>query len=157
MSVDLRVRRTVGAPAATVWGELVDWAGQRRWIPFTTVRVLSDHDAGLGVRCAALSGFWLGRVPVGLLDRFTVTAWRPPSGAVSGLLEVLHTGPYFTGPGTFELVPLDGERTEVRCIEIFDVVGGALPTRLAGLLLPLMRSGFATSLRALDGVSRAAR
>ena len=45
----------------------------------------------------------------------------------------------------------------MRCTEIFDVVGGALPTRLAGLLLPVMRAGFATSLRALGRVSLAGR
>ena len=157
MSVDLRVARTVAAPPAAVWPVLVDWAGQARWMPVTTVRVVSDHGEGLGVRCEALSGFWLGRVPVGLLDRFSVTAWRVPSDTGSGVLEVLHTGPYFRGPGTFELAPTAGGGTRVSCTEIFDVVGGTLPTRLAGLLLPVMRTGFATSLRALGKVSLAAR
>jgi hypothetical protein len=45
----------------------------------------------------------------------------------------------------------------VRCTEIFDVVGGAVPTRLASILLPAMRAGFATSLRKLGAVSLAAR
>lgn len=157
MSVDLRVSHTIAAPPAAVWSVLVDWVGQARWIPFTTVRVVSDHDEGLGVRCEALSGFWLGRVPVGLLDRFTVTAWQVPSDTANGVLEVLHTGPYFRGPGTFELEPTAGGATTVSCTEIFDVVGGVLPTRLAGLLLPLMRAGFATSLQALGKVSLAVR
>ncbi len=158
MSVDLRVAATVAAPPARVWDELVDWAGQGRWIPFTTVRVVGDRDAGTGVRCEALSGVWLGRLPVGLLDRFTVTTWQPPTGSTIGVLEVLHTGPYFRGPGTFELRPVhDGSGTAVRCIEIFDVIGGAVPTRLARLLLPLMRMGFTRSLRALGRVSRADR
>ena len=156
MSVDLRVSHTIDAPPAAVWPVLVDWAGQARWIPFTTVRVVSDHDEGLGVRCEALSGFWLGRLPVGLLDRFTVTAWQPPSATDIGILEVLHTGPYFRGPGTFELRPTGGG-TRVSCTEIFDVVGGAVVTRLAGLLLPVMRTGFATSLQALGKVSLAVR
>lgn len=157
MSVDLRVTHVVTASPTEVWPVLVDWAGQGRWIPFTTVRVDSAHDAGLGVRCVALSGFWLGRLPVGLLDRFTVTAWQPPGDGRDAILEVLHTGPYFTGPGIFELSALDGGGTLVRCTEIFDVVGGAIPTRLARLLLPVMRAGFATSLRALGRVSRAGR
>ena len=156
MSVDLRVARTVAAPPARVWEVLVDWAGQGRWIPFTSVRVVGDHDAGTGVRCEALSGFWLGRLPVGLLDRFTVTTWQPPSPTVPGVLEVLHTGPYFRGPGAFELHAAPGG-TDVRCTEIFDVVGGAVPTRLARLLLPIMRIGFARSLAALGRVSRADR
>ena len=47
---------------------------------------------GIGVRADALSGFWLGRVPIGLLDRFVVTDWTPP-GDDPGRLEVLHLGP----------------------------------------------------------------
>lgn len=156
MSVDLRVSRTIAASPIRVWEVLVDWVGQSRWIPFTTVRVDGGRTTGTGVRCEALSGFWLGRLPVGLLDRFTVTTWQPPTEAGPGLLEVLHTGPYFRGPGAFELHRLPSG-TEVRCTEIFDVVGGAVPTRLASLLLPVMRLGFGRSLSALGRVSRAGR
>lgn len=148
MSLDLRVSQVIPGPPTAVWEVLVDWVGQRRWIPFTTVRVVGDQTSGLGVRCVALSGWWLGRIPVGLLDRFVVTAWRPPAGTELGLLEVLHLGPYFTGPGAFELVPTT-QGTEVRCTEIVDIAGGRLVTKLAGLLTPLMRIGFVSSLRAL--------
>jgi uncharacterized protein YndB with AHSA1/START domain len=48
VSVVLRVAETIAAPPDRVWPVLVDWVGQRRWIPLTTVRVLSDHDTGLG-------------------------------------------------------------------------------------------------------------
>ena len=78
MSVRLQVTGHAPAPVSTVWSELIDWEGQRRWIPFTTVRVTSPSRVGLGVRAEALSGFWLGPVPVGLLDRFVVTGWTPP-------------------------------------------------------------------------------
>lgn len=156
MSADLRVSQPVAAPPDVVWSVLVDWEGQRRWIPFTTVHLVGDRHEGLGVRCVALSGFWLGRLPVGLLDRFVVTAWQPPAADAPGLLEVLHLGPFFTGPGTFAVHPAAGGGSEVRCAEIFDVVGGSIPTRVAKLLLPLMRAGFGTSLKALARVSRAA-
>ena len=156
MSLELRVSHGIPAPPAAVWDVLVDWIGQRRWIPVTTVRVVGDQTSGLGVRCDALSGWWLGRFPAGLLDRFIVTAWRPPTAAEPGLLEVLHLGPYFTGPGAFELVPA-AHGTEVRCTEIVEVVGGRVATRLAGLLTPLMRAGFLASLRALGRLSRADR
>lgn len=153
MSVELRVSHAIPAPPTAVWEVLVDWVGQRRWIPVTTVRVVSDQTSGLGVRCVALSGWWLGQLPVGLLDRFIVTAWRPPAGTEPGLLEVLHLGPYFTGPGAFELVPAD-QGTEVRCTEIVEVVSGRLTTRLAGLLAPAMRVGFRSSLRTLGGLAQ---
>ena len=156
MSLELRVNQAIPAPPTAVWEVLVDWVGQRRWIPFTTVRVVGDQASGLGVRCDALSGRWLGPIPVGLLDRFIVTAWQPPVGTEPGLLEVLHLGPYFTGPGAFELVPT-AEGTQVRCTEIVDVAGGRLLTRLAGLLLPLMQAGFRRSLRTLGRLSCADR
>ena len=61
-----------------MWDVLIDWTGQSRWIPLTTVRVIGDRKVGVGVRAEALSGVWLGRIPLGLLDRFIVTGWSPP-------------------------------------------------------------------------------
>ena len=80
MSVRLEVSTEIAAPIDRVWNVLADWEGQSRWIPLTTVRVLTAHREGLGVRAAALSGFWLGSLPIGLLDRFIVTGWSPPDG-----------------------------------------------------------------------------
>lgn len=148
MSLELRVNHTIPTPPEAVWEVLVDWVGQRRWIPLTSVRIIGDQTSGIGVRCEALSGWWLGRLPIGLLDRFIVTVWQPPKGTEPGQLEVLHLGPYFTGPGVFELRPT-AQGTEVRCTEIVDVVGGPVLTNLAGLLVPVMRAGFGGSLRTL--------
>ncbi len=179
MSVRLQVASTAAADRALVWEELVDWVGQRRWIPLTTVRVTSTHERGLGVRVAALSGFWLGKVPIGLLDRFVVTGWTTPGDVAAGVvppgdtaegghggvvppgeaaaeLEVLHLGPYFTGVGVFRLTEADSEEgpaTRIECSEVFDVVGGPLPTRLAQLALPLMRRMFAHSLKSLGALA----
>ena len=152
MSVRLEVATEVRAPVTRVWDELVDWAGQSRWIPFTTVRITTPHDAGLGVRAAALSGFWLGRVPVGLLDRFVVTGWAPPRESTGRAeLEVLHLGPYFTGVGAFALEGT-ATGTTVRCVELFDLPGGPLLDVPGRLLLPLLRSGFRLSLRRFAAV-----
>ena len=154
MSVRLEVATEVRAPVARVWQELIDWSGQSRWIPFTTVRVTTAHDAGLGVRAAALSGFWLGRLPVGLLDRFVVTGWTPPTaddGRTRAELEVLHLGPYFTGVGVFALDGTDAS-TRVSCVELFDLPGGALLDRPGRLLLPVLRTGFRLSLRRFAAV-----
>ncbi|SDR98364.1 Polyketide cyclase / dehydrase and lipid transport [Friedmanniella luteola] len=155
MSTRLEVATEVGAPLERVWDELVDWYGQARWIPLTTLRVLSARDAGLGVRVTALSGFWLGRLPAGLLDRFVVTGWSPPADGVAEL-EVLHLGPCFTGEGVFRLTA-DGGRTRVRAVELFTVPGGPLPNRLVGLALPLMRLGLGWSLRRLAAVAEVPR
>lgn len=155
MSTRLEVATTVDADLARVWDELVDWHGQARWIPLTTLRVRTPHDAGLGVRIAALSGFWLGRIPLGLLDHFVVTGWSPPADGEAEL-EVLHLGPYFTGEGVFRLRG-DGARTEVRAVELFTLPGGPLTDRLARLVLPLLRFGFTLSLRRLAAVAGAPR
>lgn len=161
MSVRLRVDVASRATPAAVWRELVDWTGQERWIPLTTVRATSPRVAGLGVRVEALSGFRLGRLPVGLLDRFVVTGWTPPGAAgeagagAAGELEVLHLGPYFTGEGVFRVEP-QGTGTRIVATEVFSVPASALTERLGTLLLPLMRVGFRASLRRLAAVAEAA-
>lgn len=150
MSVRLQVSAPLAAAPEAVWSVLVDWAGQSRWIPLTTVTVQTAHDAGLGVRAEALSGFWLGRLPIGLLDRFIVTGWTPP---VDGRaeLEVLHLGPYFTGEGVFALAKTS-RGTTITCTEMITVPGGRLTEAIVRLLLPVMRIGFRGSLRALAGL-----
>jgi hypothetical protein len=153
VSIRLEVSADVGAPVTAVWDVLVDWAGQSRWIPLTTVRVTTDRQGGLGVRAEALSGVWLGRIPFGLLDRFIVTGWAP---AVSDTaeLEILHLGPYFTGEGVFRLTGHDG-KTTVACTELFSVPGGRLIEWFARLTLPVLRAGFASSLRTLATIAEA--
>ena len=143
----LQVARQVSAEPARVWQVLVNWAGQSRWIPFTTVEVVSDHDQGLGVRAVVLSGFRLGRIPVGLLDNFVVTGWRPAKE-----LEVLHLGPYFTGEGAFRLEPHHGG-TRVTATEVFSLPGGKPIEAIVRLGLPLMRAAFRRSLRGLAAIA----
>ncbi|HEV2927891.1 MAG TPA: SRPBCC family protein [Propionibacteriaceae bacterium] len=155
MSVRLEAATEVAAPVTRVWDELVDWPGQSRWIPLTTVRIVSDHDAGLGVRAAALSGFWLGRVPLGLLDRFVVTGWTPPVSGVDGQpraeLEVRHVGPYFTGVGSFGLRGHE-TGTTVSCVELFDLPGGRLLDPVGRLLRPVLQRGLGASLKKFAAV-----
>ena len=151
MSLRLRVTGDSTAPPGRVWDELVDWVGQERWIPFTRVRVVDARSTGVGVRVDALSGFSVGRLPVGLLDRFVVTGWTPPEPGSAGELEVLHLGPYFTGEGVFRLEEF-GSGTRIICTELFTPVGGPLVVALARLALPLMRTGLRGSLRRLAAV-----
>ncbi|WP_375423276.1 SRPBCC family protein [uncultured Friedmanniella sp.] len=151
MSTRLEVAATTEADLDRSWEVLVDWAGQSRWIPLTTVDVAQGDGRGVGSRLVALSGFWLGRVPVGLLDRFVVTGWSPPREGEAEL-EVLHLGPYFTGEGVFHLHDL-GDRTEVRATEVFTVPGGPPTNVPARWLLPLMRVAFGSSLRQFAAVA----
>jgi hypothetical protein len=153
VSLRLEVSADINAPISAVWDVLVDWTGQSRWIPLTTVRVTTDRQAGLGVRAEALSGVRLGQVPFGLLDRFIVTGWSAPAGGTAEL-EILHLGPYFTGEGVFRLNGHDG-KTTVSCTEVFSLPGGRLVEWLARLALPALRAGFASSLRTLAGIAEA--
>ena len=154
MSVRLEVATEVRAPITRVWDELVDWPGQSRWIPFTTVRITTPHEAGLGVRASALSGFWLGRLPVGLLDRFVVTGWTPTAAGADGRpgrargaasRAVLHRG-RGVRPGRAR------DRDPVSCVELFDLPGGRLLDLPGRLLLPVLRGGFRLSLRRFAAV-----
>jgi hypothetical protein len=153
MSVRLELTTEIAAEADILWQVLVDWEGQSRWIPLTTVRVETAHRTGLGVRAAALSGLWLGRLPLGLLDRFIVTGWSPPA-AGTAELEILHLGPYFTGEGVFRLLGHAGGTT-VTCVEVFSIPGPPILESAARLALPVMRAGFARSLRALGEIAAA--
>ena len=153
MSVRLDVSREVDAPVAAVWEVLVDWTGQSRWIPLTTVKVTDDRNRGLGVRAEALSGVRLGRISLGLLDRFIVTGWSPPDDD-GAELEILHLGPYFTGEGGFRLTGRNG-RTTVSCTEVFSLPGGRAVEWLARLALPVLRVGFAGSLHKLREIAEA--
>jgi uncharacterized protein YndB with AHSA1/START domain len=153
MSVRLELTTEIAAEADIVWQVLIDWEGQSRWIPLTTLRVETDHRTGLGVRVAALSGVWLGRVPLGLLDRFIVTGWSPPV-AGTAELEILHLGPYFTGEGVFRLAGHAGGTT-VTCVEVFSIPGPPVLEIAARAALPVMRAGFARSLRALGEIAAA--
>jgi hypothetical protein len=155
MSIRLDAGTEIDADVERVWEVLVDWQGQERWIPLTTLRVLSEHEEGLGVRVAALSGFWLGRLPVGLLDHFVVTGWSPPR-AGEAELEILHLGPYFTGEGVFHLSD-QGGRTRVSCTELITVPGGPPTNALVRLMLPLMRLGFGQSLGQLAALTEGGR
>jgi hypothetical protein len=146
VTLRLAASAATGATPERVWIELTDWAGQSRWVPLTTVQV-SEPATGVGVRAVALSGLWLGRLPIGLLDRFVVTDWSAP-GKEPGRLEVLHLGPFFTGPGAFTVTALDGA-TRIECVEMFDLPGGRLTEIPARLLLPLMTLALTHSLRRL--------
>lgn len=147
MSVRLRVSTHVRADPQAVWDVLVDWPGQARWIPLTTVEVVGERATGVGVRVEALSGRWLGPLPIGLLDRFVVTGWTAPADGAAEL-EVLHLGPYFTGEGVFAL-QADEHGTTVTATEMINLPAAGLTETLLRQTLPLMRVAFGSALRAL--------
>lgn len=90
----------VEAEPEHVWGVLVDWESQPRWmVDARSVVVLSPRREGPGtvLRCRTT-------VPSGLVvtDDMEVTDWRRPH-----LLGVRHLGNVVRGIGAFELAPTD--------------------------------------------------
>src|SRR5690606_12845402 len=123
MSLLVTASVSVAVPAADAWRAVVDWAGQGRCIPFTTVRVTAGPATGLGCRVEALSGFRAAGRPIGLLDRFVVAGWTPPAPDRPGEVEVLHLGPGFTGVGVIRVVSV-AAGSIVAVTESFDPPGG---------------------------------
>ena len=139
VSTRLEVARRGGGGADRGLGRAGRLGGQARWIPFTRRADHRRRRSGLGVRVAALSGFWLGPAagrPARPLRRHRLDA-APDGGRAE--LEVLHLGPYFTGRGCFPARPAAGGTTIRR--RAVHLPRGRLVDPLAPLALPVMRVG----------------
>lgn len=143
MSVTLRGSVMVSASLTRTWSEMIDWTGQERWIPMTTMTVRSDRDTGIGTRIHAFHGLRLGSLPLGLIDNFVVTGWTAPTS-----IEVTHLGPYFTGIGLFELASRGENKTWFNVTEVFDLPLAPLLETGAKLLNPVFKIGLQQSLDA---------
>ncbi len=141
MSVTLRGSVMVPAPIRQTWDAMIDWVGQERWIPMTTMTVRGDRQRGIGTRIHAFHGMKVGKAPLGLIDNFVVTGWTEPS-----TIEVTHLGPYFTGIGLFDLAYRGEDRTWFNVTEIFDLPVAPVLETGAKLVLPVLRAGLQHSL-----------
>lgn len=147
----VRLTAEVKSPATPeqLWDVLIDWPGQHRWIPMTSVEVVQGTGHDVGDRVLAVSRPGPGRRRRGLVDQFRVSRIIP-----GHLLEVEHLGPQFRGRGEFRLVVTGCEQgvgTTITCIE--DVTGPALVTRTVPLLAPVMQAMLRRSLHALSEVA----
>lgn len=146
-----RLSVDVWSPASPeqLWDVLVDWTGQHRWIPFTSVEVVQGTGRDVGDRVLAVSRPGPGRRRHGLVDRMRLTRVIP-----GHLLEVEHLGPQFRGRGEFKLVVAEGPSctgTTIRCTE--DVTGPLPVVKAAALAGPVMKPLLARSLRTLSEVA----
>jgi hypothetical protein len=84
-------------PPQDAWRVLLRWEDQSRWIrDADSVRVLTDHREGLGVRIAVRNRVF--NVPL-FTEELEVTGWDPPR-----CLEMTHQS-FVRGVGTWELEP----------------------------------------------------
>lgn len=126
------VTARTGAPVATAWRELTDWAGQGRWMPFTAVEVVAG-DAADGTRLVARTGIG----PLAVVDDMVVDVWDPPRRC-----EVAHLGRLIRGRGIFTVEALAGGGAEISWTEQLQ----GLPARLTA---PFTRMGLQVALRRL--------
>lgn len=130
----------VPAAPAHVWPLLVDWVGQERWIPLTTMRMIGDRIEGLGTRIRGEHGPKLGGRRVGITDDMVVTRWEPPYE-----LEMTHLGPWFTGVGVFT-IEARGMRTWLSIRERISLPGGRAARAAALAVRPILQRQLAASL-----------
>src|SRR3954447_24794186 len=89
----------VPAPPTRTWKLLTDWPSHGRWIPLTTLTVLTASPAGVGAR-------FVGRTGVGPLafdDPMEVVEWREPAPGVSGYCRLEKQGRVVLGRAWFEV------------------------------------------------------
>ncbi len=144
----------VRAPAGEVWALMTDWPAHGRWVPLTTVRVLTPLAGGVGARFVGHSSLAVvGLDRLGFDDPMEVTLWRPPSGTGPGRCEVRKLGRVVTGTAAFDVVPTptaDGTPlTRVVWEEDIGISPRAL-TRFLGPLVSLAgRLAFTATLRTM--------
>ncbi|MEX2203886.1 MAG: SRPBCC family protein [Actinomycetota bacterium] len=116
------------APLDEAWRALLRWEDQARWIrDAVSVRVLSPHREGLGVRIAVKSRVY--NVPL-FTEVLEVTRWEPPH-----VLEMTHRS-FIRGVGTWALEP-EGTGARLRWSEDL-----ALPIPVLGELALLVYRPF---------------
>jgi hypothetical protein len=136
------VQVTVGADR--VWARLVDWPAHGRWVPLTTVRVLSPSPTGIGARFVGRTGIG----PLGFDDPMTVVVWQPPEDGGAGVCEVVKQGRVLLGGARLEVTPTEGG-SRVIWSEDVELAPVRLTRPVGPLLAAAGRLGFTRALQAM--------
>ena len=135
---------TVRASPRQAWDRLTDWPAHERWVPLTSVRLLTEPAHGVGARFVARTG--LG--PLAVDDVLAVTRWQPPAGQEPGRCELAHVGRVVLGTAVLQVRPLpSGGLTEVSWSEDVEVTPVRLTRPVAPLFGPAGRAGLRWVLR----------
>lgn len=125
----------IAAPAEVVFDAVVDWRGQDRWIPMTTVRAGRQAGIAVGGEVAAYTGIG----PIGFLDTMTVTRWDVPH-----RVDVVHTGNVVRGIGIMTVRSLGPAQSRFYWAEDLEI-----PFGIAGQVgWALMKPAFGLGMRA---------
>lgn len=143
--VTFEVTVDFGAPARTVWDEMIDWKGHEAWIPMTTVDVHSDDPTAMGASFTAFTGVG----PLKLEDRMEVVECAWDDRTSSGTCEVRKLGPVLTGKAGFDVSPADGDPTRSVVEWVEDVDLRLVPGFASGLVGKIGAAGFKQGMRRL--------
>jgi carbon monoxide dehydrogenase subunit G len=135
----------VAVPVERVWARMTDWPAHSRWIPFTTVKIISGD--GVGQRFVGRTGIG----PVGFDDPMEIVDWRPPRGDQPGFCRVHKYGRVVLGDAWFEVAGRAGGSRVTWTEEVELAPLRAL--RLSAVTAPLIRGAgrpaFTRSLRTM--------
>lgn len=132
----------VDAPPGRTWAALVDWPAHGRWIPLTTVTVLTPSGEGVGARFVGRTG--LG--PLAFDDPMEITEWEPPTDG-PGRCRIVKQGRVVLGSAWFEVAPLLAGGSRVEWTEDVEVAPVRLTRPLRRLIEPAGRFAFTRTLR----------
>ena len=146
----------VDAPAAAVWERMVDWPAHGRWVPLTTVRVLTPRGDGVGARFVGRTSLAAVGLPrVGFDDVMEVTEWSPPGDGRPGRCSVRKLGRVLRGTAAFDVVEIGpaGDdspgRTRVLWAQEVRIPPVALTRPLDRLVALVSRLGYTAVLRTM--------
>lgn len=139
----------VRATPERVWQRLTDWPAHERWVPLTSITVLTEKPGGVGARFVARTG--LARL--GFDDPMEITEWQPPSGGSPGRCALLKLGRVITGSALLEVRALPSGLTRASWSEQVEIAPVRLTRPLAPVVGPLIstggRIGFGRALRTM--------
>ena len=128
----------IKAPAEQVFAAVVDWRGQDRWIPLTTVRPGRQAGIAVGGEIAAYTGIG----PIGFLDTMTITRWDVPT-----RVDVVHTGSVVKGIGIMTVKPLGPHESRFYWAEELEIPLGVVGRIGWELIKPAFGFGMQAALK----------
>lgn len=134
------------ASAERTWRALTDWPSHGRWVPLTSVRVLTPTGRGVGARFVGRTG--VGRL--GFDDPMQIVEWREPADGVPGWCRVVKQGRLLVGEAWFEVLPRTSGGSVVSWTEDVEIAPVRLTRPLAPLIRLVGRLAFTRSLRAMS-------
>lgn len=125
----------VRASPQRVWQRLTDWPAHERWVPMTSITVLTENPGGVGARFVARS--YAGLRQLGFDDTMEITEWQPPSGAEPGRCVLVKLGRVVLGSALLVVRELPSGLTRASWSEDVEIA----PVRLTRRLAPLIGAG----------------